>query len=212
MISKWYFLIIFVVVHNTNTSRRPISLIKARKTIVDYYESGPFCHDVCHSIQKAYKHFSKRKIGPHDAIIFDVDDTSLLHYYLEKSVDFGFVEAIARQWFARADATPLYPVLTLYKKLKRLGYHLFFITGRPPSLYQPTIHNFNSVGFTDFDGIFMKTKNSQQTIGLYKEISRACLVAQGFTIIGSVGDQESDLTGCHVGYKVKIPNYIYKLD
>ena len=209
--TKWYCIIFFLSVNNIYTVSHPISLVKARKTIVEYYESGPFCHDVCLIVQKAYKHFSKRIIGPGDAIVFDVDDTSLLHYYLEKSMEFGFVEETANTWFAQANATPLYPVLTLYKKLKRLGYHLFFITGRPPSLYRPTMHNLNSVGFTGFDGIFMKTKNSSQAVGLYKEISRACLVAQGFTIVGSIGDQESDISGHYTGYTVKIPNYIYQI-
>ena len=48
-------------------------------------------------------------------------------------------------------------------------------------------------------------------VAAFKAEQRRMLVARGYTIVGSVGDQDSDLRGPLVGFAVKIPNYLYIL-
>ena len=44
----------------------------------------------------------------------------------------------------------------------------------------------------------------------FKSAKRVELIELGYEIIGTVGDQWSDLEGPHHGIQVKIPNYLYQ--
>jgi len=45
----------------------------------------------------------------------------------------------------------------------------------------------------------------------FKSSKRVELIEMGYEIIGTVGDQWSDLDGPHHGIQVKIPNYLYQI-
>ena len=45
-----------------------------------------------------------------------------------------------------------------------------------------------------------------------KSSKRKELVERGYDIIGTVGDQRSDIDGPYSGIQVKIPNYLYLIE
>ncbi len=47
--------------------------------------------------------------------------------------------------------------------------------------------------------------------GLFKNDARRALAAQGLRVVLSLSDQAVDLSGEHVGFAVKLPNYMYTL-
>ncbi len=46
----------------------------------------------------------------------------------------------------------------------------------------------------------------------FKSTKRVWLTEQGYEIIGTVGDQWSDLEGLYHGIQIKIPNYLYLIE
>lgn len=50
------------------------------------------------------------------------------------------------------------------------------------------------------------------TAGQFKFESRARLQEEGFEIVATIGDQESDFFGGHCGFATKLPNLLYVVD
>ena len=46
----------------------------------------------------------------------------------------------------------------------------------------------------------------------FKSNKRGWLIKQGYEIIGTVGDQWTDLEGEYHGIQIKIPNYLYMIE
>ncbi|KAL0010278.1 hypothetical protein SO802_005386 [Lithocarpus litseifolius] len=60
------------------------------------------------------------------------------------------------------------------------------------------------------DIAFGQTSDAGTSSQIYKEKKRKELIAQGYRIIGNVGDQWSDLLGENVGYRTfKVPNPMF---
>jgi len=60
--------------------------------------------------------------------------------------------------------------------------------------------------------LITKNKNEYEMKSVdFKSAKRVELIEMGYEIIGTVGDQWSDLEGPHHGIQVKIPNYLYKI-
>ncbi|MCH6573702.1 MAG: hypothetical protein IH795_00645, partial [Bacteroidetes bacterium] len=77
--------------------------------------------------------------------------------------------------------------------------------------YDATYKNLINQGYTEFDTLITKNKNEYGMKSVdFKSAIRVELVQRGYDIIGTVGDQWSDLEGPHHGIKIKIPNYLYQ--
>jgi len=50
------------------------------------------------------------------------------------------------------------------------------------------------------------------TSGQFKCESRSKLEKNGFEIVATIGDQESDFFGGHCGFATKLPNLLYVVD
>ena len=61
----------------------------------------------------------------------------------------------------------------------------------------------------------MKDENSYLDQNLksqeFKSKVRTELSAKGYEIVGTVGDQWTDLNGPHSGIQIKLPNYLYEI-
>ncbi|KAM4100072.1 hypothetical protein ACJW30_05G041500 [Castanea mollissima] len=139
--------------------------------------------------------------------IFDLGDTVLssLPYYAQPDIAFGGTKYNSTKfaiWEMKGIAPVVPGILDLYKKLQSLGYKIVIISGRSESLRAVTIKNLKNLGFTNWEKLIL---NFQR-----KEKKRNELIAQGYRIIGNVGDQRSDLLGEHAGYRTfKVPNPMY---
>jgi predicted secreted acid phosphatase len=90
---------------------------------------------------------------------------------------------------------------------------VIFLTGRYQEVYEATIKNLVNRGFTKFDTLIVRS-NEEKSIPAaeFKTRKREEIVARGYNVIASVGDQWSDLVGGNAGIKIKLPNYLYLID
>jgi len=209
-----YRLLLISVVVVASCARRPVNLSTAKNEVVDYYESGAFEREVRGVINRAIKHFERMSLDgiTQPVVVIDVDETVLDNYAYVKKIDFGYSQGRAHK-IAQKGVTPAIPeVKRLYDYLISRGVHIIFITGRRQSKYEGTYQNLQRQGYTVFDELLMKPEDMHKILHYtYKLQQREYVTQQGYTIIGSVGDQWSDVCGPYTGYRVKIPNYLYTL-
>lgn len=203
-------LIACLTILNGCMHRKPINLTKAKERVEQYCESGKLCDERGKAINRALKHFKKVTVTDTAAVVFDVDDTVLSDYENEKTIAFGYIPKLSHAWILRADAPGIDQTKKLYDYLIDRGFHVIFLTGRHQDEYQATLKNLREEGFTIFDRVIVRSSNEKSlTAQEYKTERRRQLAAEGYSIVGTVGDQWSDLCGAYSGYRVKVPNYRY---
>jgi predicted secreted acid phosphatase len=164
------------------------------------------------------------------ALVLDIDETSLTSYCEEKREDFGYIPSMFDAWVVSPEASIHIPgTLRLFQHARAAGVSVFFITGRPGKgtpndQTAPTARNLATAGYSDWQGLILRdlSERSLTTIA-YKSLERAKLIAQGYRIILSVGDQWSDLQDpppspenkprptSRAEISVKLPNPFYYL-
>ncbi|KAJ6793987.1 acid phosphatase 1-like [Iris pallida] len=140
-----------------------------------------------------------------DAWIFDIDDTlisSVIYITL-----YG-IRPAAKDY----PPSPTLPAsVWLYNLLLDRGFKIVLLTGRNESLRELTETNLISAGYNSWDRLIMRGESdADKTATVYKSEKRAELVAEGYKIHGSSGDQWSDLLGSPVATRsFKLPNPMY---
>lgn len=158
--------------------------------------------------------------GAKQAIVLDVDDTSLSTYNYELETTFVYSPASNAAYIATKTMPAVFGMNNLATWAQAQGYTVFYITGRPESQRTYTEANLEAVGFpaaTDAN-LFMKNAANPPaylpcgatcTTDQYKAYTRAHLEALGYEIVGNFGDQYSDLSGGYEDKSFKIPNPMY---
>ena len=78
---------------------------------------------------------------------------------------------------------------------------------------EATRRNLIEQGYTKFDTLIVRSEAERNlSAASFKLQKRNELVKNGYDIIASVGDQQSDFEGGNTGYEIKLPNYLYLLD
>ncbi|XP_057971395.1 acid phosphatase 1-like [Malania oleifera] len=151
-----------------------------------------------------------------DAWVLDVDDTCISNLPYYQSRRFGcdpFDAETFVAWAMKGECPAIPAVLKLFKQLVESGYKVFLVTGRDElTLAQPTLSNLHNQGFIGYERLIMRNSctSKKQSVIMYKSGIRQALVAQGYRILGNVGDQWSDLEGdCSGNCTFKIPNLMY---
>lgn len=150
-------------------------------------------------------------------VVFDIDETSLSN---------------AESFFSFAndsDSLPaITPVLYFYRTLQSLNISVSFITGRKESYRQATTVNLQRAGYGPqcsqlpstaaspssvcWLNLYLRTMTDTRLASVYKPEKRKELAALGYTIIGAIGDQFSDLNGEFAApANFKLPNPVYYL-
>ncbi len=205
-------LILFAISFSACSSEQNylVNLTFVKDAIINYHESGRFDKDVTEAIEKAKKEFDKITPAKNSVVIFDVDATALSDYKFNKEWDFGYIAKDYDTWIDSANAKAVPGILDFYNYLIDRGFKIIFITGRKDFQYGATMKNLKEVGFTKFDTLIVKDKARYETnAAIYKPEMRAQLIARGYKIEGTLGDQWSDLKGPNHGIQIKIPNYQY---
>jgi acid phosphatase len=92
-----------------------------------------------------------------------------------------------------------------------LGVAVFFISGRPPHLREATERNLRQEGY-QWTAVLLLPEGAHFTSAVdFKAPERRKIAEQGYTIILSLGDQESDLKGGFAERTFKLPNPVYYL-
>ena len=188
----------------------PINLGIAKVDLIKYHDSGRYDKDVAAAVNKAIEEFKSLKVKNNSLVVFDVDETSLSNYEINKELDFGYVKDLWDSWIDSAKAPAVKEVLKLYNYLNDRGIKTAFVTGRKSYQYDATYKNLVDAGYKNFDTLIVRTADEDSlTAEQYKSKIRIELTEKGYDIIVDVGDQYSDLKGPDCGIIVKIPNYMY---
>ena len=204
-------LILAVVLQLTSCSDKPVNLSVARESVKEYYESGKFDEELNTVVQEAKDKFSKVEFTENSVVIFDVDETALNNYEVSKKMGYGYVYEMVLDWTQDAKVPAFQQVIELYNYLLIKGSKIIFLTSREYDEYDATYKNLINQGYTEFDTLITKSKNEHEMKSVdFKSAKRDELVQRGYDILGTVGDQWSDLEGPHHGIQVKIPIYLYQ--
>jgi acid phosphatase len=191
-------------------TEKPVNLSIAKEEVQRYYESGKFDDELNQAVQEAKEKFDKVEFKNNSLVIFDVDETALDNYELAKQMGFGYVYEMNKKWNAEMKAPAIQPVKELYDFLLAKGSKIIFLTGRNFPEYKVTYDNLKSDGYTTFDTLITQMDNERNLSATeFKSKKRVELTEKGYNIVGTVGDQWSDLEGPDHGIQVKIPNYLY---
>lgn len=192
---------------------KPVNLSIARDNVKQYYESGKFDKELNDVIAEAKQHFEKVEFKNNMVVIFDVDETALDNYGLAEQMGFGYVYEMNKKWNAEMKAPAIPQVKELYDFLLSKGTKIIFITGRNFPEYEATYKNLKQAGYTVFDTLITQIGDeTKMKAREFKSSKRVWLTEQGYEIVGTVGDQWSDLEGYYHGIRIKIPNYLYLIE
>lgn len=189
-------------------------LEKHKQQIFNYYTTNVFERDVQKICTQALKHFSQLAVTKTSLVIFDIDDTAFYNYQWRDDTEFIWKH---KPELVQARETKTAPAikatLVFYNELKKLGFKTVFVSSRNQGAYDEYYKNLTKIGYKDFDKLILMPDEiafdrNIKTADWKLEIRK--LLAQEYTIVGSVGDRNADFKGGYTGYEVKIPNYIFE--
>jgi acid phosphatase len=198
------------------------SLYDAQQNVERYITSGDYDRDFARVVADARAWLEQRaKTARRPAIVLDIDETSLSNWPAYKANGWGRVvngpcdlqqgPCGLRAWQATAQSKALVPTLELVKRARALGVAVFFISGRPPTLQEATERNLREQGY-EFEAVILQPAGAMfASAADFKAPERRKIAERGYTIILSMGDQESDLKGGYAERVFKLPNPVYFL-
>ncbi len=206
--------VLFILIINfVSCSTVPINLDTAKQNVIAYFESGKFDEELNKIIEDAIRKFSRVEFTGTEAVVFDIDETALSNYDAMKEFDFGYIPHLWDEWEAEARAPAIKQVKELYDYLVGRGAKIIFLTGRKNYNYEPTYINLKNEGYHYFDTLITRQPHEYGIPAIeYKSNKRVELTRMGYNIVGTVGDQWSDLRGPYSGIQIKIPNYFYSIE
>ncbi len=200
----------------------PQNLDLHKQELMTYKNSGAYERDFNAVLAQADAYiFAKAPQVKNPAIVLDIDETSLsnwpqleangLTFRVEGACDHlpkGPCGLVAWNKTEKAQAFPA--TLALFNKAHDHGIPVFFITGREESIRKFTEENLRRAGYKDWAKLYLRPSHtSTPTASDLKAPLRAQIESQGYTIVATLGDQQSDLTGGHSGRAFKVPNPFY---
>ncbi|GGV51543.1 hypothetical protein GCM10010277_47400 [Streptomyces longisporoflavus] len=178
-------------------------------------------------IRKAAAHGAKSaRHGKKPAIVLDVDDTSLLSFDYEKSTNYTYNGATWDAYVKEAKRPAVFGMPELVSYAKGKGIEVFFLTGLSEAQREGAVTNLARAGYDtqlDTKHVFTKNKTAppaylghcatpakwECTTVQFKEGTRKHIESTGYNIVGSFGDQVSDLAGGYADKTYKLPNPTY---
>lgn len=202
------------------------NLTCAKQAVIAYYDDlkpeSPYITDVDKLVKNAERVLNRRvsdnKNSNHPAklaMVLDIDDTSLSHYFENKMADFANNTAEIDRRYHQGTSPAILPILRLYNEAIQQGVAVFFISSRKPlanteNLLPYTTANLYKAGFSGWTNIYLPQSNQLQlSTEVFKTGVRKQLTEQGYTIILNIGDQEGDLAGGYAEVTEKLPNRMY---
>jgi len=209
---KYFLILLLSIIIISCSPNQLVNLRIAKDTVKDYYESGKYDEEMKEVIGDAKEKIDKVEIKKNSVVIFDVDETALNNYGLAKQMDFGYVYDLNKKWNEELKAPAIKETQDLYFYLLNKGFKIIFLTGRNSSEYDVTYKNLIQEGYSGFDTLITQSKEDQKLKAQeFKSKVRTELTNQGYEIVGTVGDQWTDLNGPYSGIKIKLPNYLYEI-
>lgn len=202
---------------NSIFAQEPENLNIAKEQIKKYHDSGEYERDISQVIQNAEKYLAARLQDNHTsprkiAIVSDIDDTAISGYKHLVERDFGGDYPSIMESLRKGDSTVISETLVLYNFAKQHNVAVFFVSGRPQSMQAITEKNLIADGYKAWDGLFLRPEDynkTHKTIVPFKVQTRKQLEDQGYDIVLTIGDQDSDISGGYADKTFKLPNPFY---
>lgn len=194
------------------TSREPANLTHLKSEVATYIDNGTYDSDLRAVSARATSWIEKRSAkGGKLAIVFDIDETVLSNLPHIRKEDWGYDPDIWGGWVRERKAPALDPVREVYRTALAKNVAVFFITGRKDYEKASTAANLRSQGMGTYAGLIVKPSSfpAGKSAVDFKAPERALIEKQGYTVIASIGDQQSDLDGGHAEKTFKLPNPFY---
>ena len=213
---SFFLILILTLTFWSCSSNQIVNLRMAKDTVKNYYESGKYDEEMNQVVKDAEEKFDKVEVNKSgkdkSVVIFDVDDTAINNYGLSKMMDFGYVYELNKKWNKELKAPAIKQTQDLYNFLIKKGFKIIFLTGRNSNEYEVTYKNLIKDGYAGFDTLITQREDEQNlTASEFKSKKRTELTNEGYNIVGTVGDQWTDLEGPYTGIKIKLPNYLYEI-
>lgn len=198
------------------------NLYEDQQKVDEYIRSGHYDADFAKVTAAAGAWLEERaKTAVKPAIVLDIDETSLSNWPAYRINGWGRVvnggcdllqgPCGIRAWQALGRSTALPTTLALARRARELGVAVLFISARPPNLREATERNLREQGY-DWTGLILLPEGAQFKSAVdFKAPERRKIYEQGYTIVLSLGDQESDLKGGYAERTFKLPNPVYYL-
>jgi acid phosphatase len=199
------------------------ALYDTQRAITEYIDSGRYHADFARVVAEATAYLEERAPrATKPAIVLDIDETSLSNWQAYRLNDWARIThgpcdldhgpCGIRQWQAMGRSVALAPTRDLVARARAIGVAVFFVTGRPPKLRTATERNLREQGFTWNEVVLLPKRKGQFASAVeFKAPVRRRLSEQGYTILLSMGDQQSDLDGGYAERTFKLPNPVYYL-
>ena len=198
------------------------TLYDTQRAIADYIDSGRYDADFAAVAAAARAWLEERAPQvQRPAIVLDIDETSLTNWPAYRAN--GWARILAgpcdlpagpcgiRAWQGKAASKALVPTLELARRARELGVAVFFITGREPSFRAATERNLREQGYV-WDGVVLLPPGAHFAhVADFKAPERRKIAERGYTILLTMGDQQSDLDGGYAERTFKLPNPVYFL-
>ena len=198
------------------------NLYDDQRLVGEYISSGRYEADVTGVVAEARSWLEERaKTATKPAIVLDIDETSLSNWPAYRVNGWGRVlngpcdlqqgPCGLRAFQATGQSKAIAPTLSLARRARELGVAVFFITGRPANLRDATERNLREQGY-EWTGVVLMPEGAHfASAADFKTPERHKLTEQGYTVVLSMGDQQSDLSGGYAERTFKLPNPVYFL-
>jgi acid phosphatase len=205
-------------------SKEPVTNIDKFKKQLLAYQAGDYADDVALVIADARAYVERRADQVKmPAVVLDIDETSLSNWENIKDNNFGFIKSGPctqepdmacgfDEWIQKAIAPAIEPTRTFFNALRARNISVFFITGRRNSQRDATLINLDHAGFEGWTRLITRPDTHSGSIVPFKSGERARIASAGYTIIATIGDQQSDIDGGFAECGFKLPNPFYFIE
>ena len=205
-------------------SEAPVLNIDKHKKQLLAYQAGNYWDDIALVIADARAYVERRADQVRSpAVVLDIDETSLSNWENIRDNNFGFIKGgpctqepnLAcgfDEWIHMAVAPAIEPTRTLFNAMRARNISVFFITGRRNSQRDATLLNLDHAGFEGWTKLITRPDNDSGSIVPFKSGERAKIASAGYTIIATIGDQQSDIDGGSAECGFKLPNPFYFIE
>ena len=202
-------------------SEAPALNIDKHKKQLLAYQAGNYADDIALVIADARAYVERRANRVKmPAVVLDIDETSLSNWENVRDNNFGFIKGGPctqepnmacgfDEWIHLAVAPAIEPTRTFFNAMRARNISIFFITGRRNSQRDATLINLDHAGFEGWTKLVTRPDDDGGSIVPFKSGERAKIASAGYTIIATIGDQQSDLDGGHAECTFKVPNPFY---
>lgn len=194
---------------------QPLNLSLAKAAIEAYYDEGDYERDLNEVAEQLIAWLRSKRVvqdepGPRAAVVFDLDETLLCNRQHMRAQDYGYVPEVWDAYVEAGIAQGIEPMIEAAREAHRLGYVIFYITGRPEAARESTERNLRQLGLPPHERLVM-TADHSGTTSQAKTAARRVIKRDDFRIVANIGDQWSDLEGGYAERLFLVPNPIYRI-